>query len=84
MSKWAVRCGICGAVVLEGELRRGRGRASNGAAAASAAAKAKEDFRRARRMRKSDDGAWILEDGCDIATTTTGEERAMARRREVK
>ena len=61
--------------MLEGELRRGRGRASNGAAAARAAAKAK-GFRRARRMRKSDDGASTGCDG-DIATTATGEERAM-------
>lgn len=71
----AVRCSaIWCAVVLEGELRRGRGRASNGAAAARAATKAK-GFRCARKMRKSDDDAST--DGCDIATTATGEERAM-------
>ena len=51
----AVRCGaICCAVVLEGELRRGRGVASNGRGGGG---ESKRGVRRARRMRKSDDGA---------------------------
>lgn len=55
LSKCAVRCGaICCAVVLEGELRRGRGVASNGHGGGG---ESKRGVRRARRMRKSDEGA---------------------------